>query len=216
MGMLVYSCISPRKIVHLPHCPMIQQIAKQNRRQFDSLDQAHQNGFRLCKCCPSAARKFNKERRGIKAFCNRTGMTVFLAEGEIHIVSEKDTWRIIAPNGKHKKLVLYHRSAIRRKGETNLGPVPGFHIQAFRSPTILGYLQYIEEHDNYRRDNPMISIKDFQTWETKKGKKKDGNYTRIKGTKKYRDAQNALKNREHWMKVNRVYAIIDEIRAAGR
>ena len=96
MCMLYYSANSHRKIVHLCHCKILQRIPKENRRSFDSLEEAHAKGYRLCNCCPPVAQRLRKERSAVISFCREQGFPYKLQDGVFHIISRHDCWRIIA------------------------------------------------------------------------------------------------------------------------
>ena len=149
---------SRKKVVHLPGCAYVRRMHNANRKQFDTLSLALDSGYRPCRCCcPSVQRKFAREKRKIEAFSQRNGLFVFSAEDGIHVISKLDTWRIVRTYGK-ACFDLYHRNTQVRAGDTK-SAVPGFHMQKVYRDSILGYLQFIRAHDDYRQAHPLPAAK---------------------------------------------------------
>ncbi len=192
----------------MPHCKVIRRIAKENRRNFKSLEEAQSCGFRLCNCCTPVAQKYRKERNSVKDLCKENGLTFKLRNGVIHVISRHDCWRIVT-EGKNNSLRLYHRNTdLRRRKNSYKTAIRGFHLQSFVSQTITGYLKYIGSHDRYRDahpdtevyglyDDPSIDLKNI------KGK----------GTKKQRKEMAKLKRRERKAGMIRVNSLLDELSA---
>ena len=207
MCTLFYSTNSHRKIVHLCHCKVLQRIPKENRRSFGSLEEATDHGYRLCNCCPPIAQKYRKERIPVKDFCNSHGFSFSLLNGAIHVVSRHDRWQIIT-NGEKNKPFLYHRNTEERSNGKYPSVIPGYHSQASRSTTILGYLQYIDSHDRYRDEHPYnkhsspISGKNtIPGWFVEKYGKEylndnSSQFKPRKGTKRYRKEQDRKKRQK--------------------
>ena len=227
MCTLVYSANSHRKIIHFSHCKIIQRIPKSSRRTFDSLETAQEHGYRLCKCCPSIARKYRKERKQVDDFCKDNGFTFKLLDGKIHVISKHDCWQIIV-NGNNKSLFLYHKNTYKRYyKETLPSIIPGFHSQSFRSKTILGYLEYIASHDKYRDEHPctenssssMVKTRNMPEWaKDKYGRdyiNPSPSYRKIKGTKRYRKEQAKKKQQERRASIIRVNALLEELTVIG-
>lgn len=211
---LIYSIKSHRKIAHYPHCSIIHRIAKGNRRTFESFDEAQAQGYMLCNCCPPIAQRYRKERGAVDDYCAGRGLTLYLHDGIIDIFSRHDCWRLIT-KGQKNSIFLYHKNNLKKYVWTkDKDLVPGYHLQAFRSNTILGVLEYIDSHDNYREAHPYPQwlIQDGATEDHIDKKKK--RTTPRKGTKRYRKEQAKKKRRERQNSIERVYALLDEISAA--
>ena len=115
MCTLHYSVNSHRKIVHLSHCKVLRRIPKESRRSFESLEEAKAHGYRLCRCCPSIAQKYRKERNQVKRFCRDHDFTFMLLNDVIHVISRHDCWRIITC-GNNKRLFLIYSKEPDRGG----------------------------------------------------------------------------------------------------
>ncbi len=219
MCTLIYSIKSHRKIVHYPHCSIIHRIAKGNRRTFESIDEAQAQGYMLCNCCPPIAQRYRKERGAVDDCCAGRGLTLYLHDGIIDIFSRHDCWKLIT-KGQKNGIFLYHKNNLKKDVWTrDKNRVPGYHLQAFRSGTILGYLEYIDSHDSYRDAHPYPDwmIQDGALGEqegTIEKKKKEKRTTPRKGTKRYRKEQAKKKRKERDASIKRVYALLNEISAA--
>ena len=228
MCTLFYSANSHRKIVHQSHCKILKRVPKDNRLRFESLEEAQAHGYRLCNCCPSVAQKYRKERAQIVQFCRKHSFAMKLQDGVIHVISRHDCWRIIT-NGNNNTLFLYHKNTAKRTyKEKTPSIIPGYHSQAYRSKTILGYLEYIDSHDGFRDEHPcteFVSAKqdkvcDMPSWIADKYGQDyyslvAPQYKRIKGTKRYRKEQAKKKRQERRASIIRVNALLDELAAIG-
>ena len=227
MSLLVYSIGSHRRIAHFPHCKIINRIAKENRRTFASLEEAQENGYRLCNCCPSVAQKYRKERKAVDAFCRENGLEISLKNGALHIRSRHDRWQIIS-NGQYNKLFLYHKNKGPRRPEKTPSVIPGFHSQAYRAECILDYLRSIKRHDNYRDIHPCTEWEEPETIQYEPSPLKQMLMEKglisaeqsapgppIKGSKRYRKEQKIKKEEKRRVQLDRVFALIDKISATN-
>ncbi len=228
MCTLHYSVNSHRKIVHLSHCKVLRRIPKESRRSFESLEEAKAHGYRLCRCCPSIAQKYRKERNQVKRFCRDHDFTFMLLNDVIHVISRHDCWRIITC-GNNKRLFLYHKNTAKCiRDEKMPGIIPGYHSQNCRSGTILGYLKYINYHDRYRDKHPCTESKaparNKACPASKKTAKKNEkeNIAAVsqknkpgKGTKRYRKQQARKKREKRLAAIIRVHALLDELAVIG-
>ena len=225
MCTLFYSAGSHRKIVHLSHCKVLKRVPKENRRSFESLEEAQAHGYRLC---PSIAQKYRKERSRVKKFCKDHDFTFKLQDGVIHVISKHDCWRMIT-NGNNNSLFLYHKNTAKRTYKEKIPSIiPGYHSQAYRSKTILRYLEYIDSHDGYRNDHPSTGstapkqdkVCNMPSWMTQKYGQDYSSfispqYRRIKGTKRYRKEQAKKKCQERRAAIIRVNALLEELAVIG-
>ena len=229
MCTLYYSANSHRKVVHHCFCSHFRRVPKESRRSFESLEEAQAHGYRLCNCCPPVAQKYRKERKEIQKYSAAHALTCKLQDGVFHVISKHDCWRIIV-NGKNNVLFLYHKNSEKRGGKKQQSSiVPGFHSQAYHAKTILGYLEYIVSHDEYRDQHPFTpystSAKHAETptipeWISRQyGNDRffapSAPYQRIKGTKKYKKKMAQKKRRDRHAAVIRVNNLLDELAVIG-
>ena len=148
--LVFYSSKSSEKVFHLSHCPNARRIRKENKKAFSTQEEARQAGYRMCDLCSVAGTKLRKEQRDVDDFCREYNISCRLEDGQLHVHTPNSEWRIIV-NGKANRLFLYHKNTYEKKEEKIPSIVPGFHSQAIRYSTILEYLDYIVQHDAFRR-----------------------------------------------------------------
>ena len=196
--MVIYSALSSNKIVHLPNCKFIKKI--KNKASFESLAHARKNGYRLCNCCAPISKKYQKESKEIEFFCRTEGLSVRLSDGELIIDTPcHSKWKLITAD-KSNKLFLYHKNSCTLNNSRPESMIPGYHIQAVREKTILNYLKYILNHDEWRRIHPLATPAVKRT-------------TSQKGTKRWRAEQKKEKSRQKKMQTRHVLDLIDSIQA---
>ena len=191
--MVFYSTKSNEKVFHLPHCKIARRIRKEYKTQFSSPEEARLAGYRMCNCCSLVGMRLRKEQKAVNQFCQENGISCWLEDGQLHVHTPRSKWRIIV-SGKANKLFLYHKNTYQ-KYENIPSIVPGYHSQATRSKTIIGYLEYIIQHDIYRRRQ-----------EKKAKQKADSMRNLRRNTRSY---QRGTDNRRY--NANQLYSIMDNI-----
>lgn len=191
--MVFYSTKSNEKVFHLPHCKIARRIRKEYKKQFATQEEARAAGYRMCNCCSLVGMRLRKEQKAVNQFCQENGISCWLEDGQFHVLAPRSKWRIIV-NGKANKLFLYHRNTYH-KDEAIPSIVPGYHSQATRSKTIVGYLDYIVQHDIYRRRQQV-----------KAKQKADSMRNLRKNTRPYRRGTD---NRRY--NANQLYSILENI-----
>lgn len=146
--MVFYSTKSNKKVFHLPHCKIQCRIQKEYKMKFDSEQEARAAGFRMCKCCSVVGMRLRREQVAVNEFCQKHCIELSLKDGYIQVSNGLGNWRIIV-RGKRNQLFLYHKNTYE-KHEDIPSIIPGYHSQAIRSKTIIGYLDYIVQHDKFR------------------------------------------------------------------
>lgn len=79
-------------------------------------------------------------------------MQCVLRDGEIDVTTPIGGWRLVW-KGKDK-IWLYHKNT-HRSHLTESEDIPGYHSQAIHKKTIMEYLEYIVQHDLYRKNSPL-------------------------------------------------------------
>lgn len=191
---MVYASTKSReKVFHLPHCKIHPRINRDYRITFDTPDKARAEGYRMCNCCSVIGMRLRKERAAVEEFCERNKLTYLLWDGEMLIKTPNSDWKIII-NGRNKKMFLYHKNKFRSPSDDE-SMIPGYHSQAIREKTILGYLQYIVSHDDFRQ-------KEAQARERKRNSKRDLR-------RNTHHIQRGKTNRKY--SANRLYSILDSL-----
>ncbi len=154
---------SSNKIIHVQNCGYVKQIPQKNKKFFNDPKEAVESGYSFCKHCSYLNRYVRRERNSIENYCKANGLFMEFnrKDGSLDIISHTGKWKIIV-NGQRHFIWLYHKNL---SGMNNSSMVPGYHSQKVRKSTILGYLEYIVEHDTYREEDPLYS------YQKKTGKK---------------------------------------------
>lgn len=191
--MVFYSIKSTEKVFHLPHCKIRQRMNKEYEQHFDTPEEAREHGYRMCNCCSPVGSRLRKEQVAVNQFCQENGVSCRQEDGQLHIRTPHSKWRIIV-NGKAKKLFLYHKNSYE-KPERIPSIVPGYHSQAIRCDSIMGYLQYIVEHDTFRVRERKIAKK-----------KKRAYHNLRKNTWKYQKGRGNAR-----VSANQLYSVLDNV-----
>ena len=191
--MVFYSTKSNEEVFHLPHCKIARRIRKEYKMRFAAPEDARAAGYRMCSCCSIVGMRLRKEQNAVNRFCQENGVSCWLDDGRLHILTPMSEWRIIV-SGKANKLFLYHKNTYE-KYEKIPSIIPGFHSQATHSATIVGYLDYIVQHDTFRRR------------QKKKSKQKANDIRNLR--KNTRHYQHCTDNRR--FNANQLYSILDQI-----
>ena len=158
MGKRVISMDSKSMVYHRSNCRYAKQIHEKNKVQMKR-DDIETYGYRPCKCCSSVRGIFNNEKGNILKFTNQHNMDVDLLDDKLYIRTDVGCWKI-----RYKpdidKLVLLHKNYV--DGRIDLDEVENgqYHRQVdiFQSDSIMKYINYIYEHDRYKK----ISINDYR------------------------------------------------------
>lgn len=187
---------SSKRIVHRNDCRYVKMIPEKNRKFFATVEEARAEGYFCCKYCSHVWKYVEKEKGALDDYCSENGLSYRFnrMDGFLDIDSRQDRWKVIV-NGKKHHIFLYHRNTkISLKPESSL--VSGFHSQKTISPTVLGYMKYISEHDEY--------VEKMTRTHKKKSKP-------IKGTKRYWKQVRREKKSLRRKQIRNVLEIIDRI-----
>ena len=196
--MYYYCKKSSRKIIHKVECAYISSIDINDIGWFESLTEAYEHGYRLCKHCSPLFKHYKNERDKILEYCQNRGLSVWLGDKGISIHSLKSRWKIALDDKDH--MILYHKNDFETSRDY-LSEIKGYHYQGdVRCDRIVEYLEYIVEHDRYRLNNPVYVPK----------KKKEHSLPK-KGTKRYKKAQKKLEKHKRIQAIKNVISLIDSI-----
>ena len=148
--MFYYSIDSKEKVVHYEGCHHLKNIKKGNLKSFDSIHDVRKSEYRLCSCCSPITEHIRKEQSELESYCLENGMLYFVHKGNLHIRTHHSKWKVLATNSKGV-LELHHANSYEKEHDNS---VPGYHMQNLFSDSVLGYLEYINEHEYYRMLNP--------------------------------------------------------------
>ena len=191
--MFYYSIDSKEKVVHYEGCHHLKNIKSDNLKSFENIQEVRKSEYRLCSCCSPITEHLKKEQAVLENYCLENGLLYFVHKGNLHIRTHHSKWKVLASNNKNV-LELHHENSYEKEHDNS---VPGYHKQNFFSDSVLGYLEYINEHEYYRMLNPLHIV-------TKKEPPK-------KGTRRYRGQQKALARKERKRQIWNVINLIDSL-----
>lgn len=148
--MLYYSKKSKHKIVHKYGCSCLNKMSPQNQKTFSSFSEARASGYHFCKNCSPMIKKYRNEATEFNSICEENRYTVRVGRASIDIVSEVDSWKICLTD--NSKTILYHKNFYY--SENDKSPIKGYHNQNCSYNKLIGYLDYIKSHDEYRIEHP--------------------------------------------------------------
>lgn len=197
--MFVASKNGKEKVYHMDTCGHVKQMTDENKLFFYTEQEVKEAGFRACNDCSKMARQYKKEKKAIQDICSKNNISVELYDGEIHVDTCIESWKIVT-TGKKQRLILFHANkGIYRLKKTAKGRVlHDYHLQKdVHSKTIAKYLRYIIKHDEWlvsgARENQYKSIK--------------------RNSKKNRNKYNAEKKKAKKQAVFRVCNMIERLEA---
>ena len=147
---------------------------------------ARKQGKCACKYCNTMKFKYNSEKMVIDHYCKGNNL-IYRFDGDTLLVqSEIGAWKILY-NRNWEQFLLYHANRIPNDMDLKLLPSNGYHAQKDAKPSksIMRFMIYIREHDNFRKGQ-LENIED--DYRNKKCSEK--NYKKLKKkAKTYRVAR---------------------------
>ena len=92
--MFYYSKRSHRRIVHTQACFLVRGFAPETIGTFETLSEAFDAGYRLCRRCNPILRQYRKEQMAILDYCRENGMSFHLNDRYLSIISPISRWRV--------------------------------------------------------------------------------------------------------------------------
>ena len=179
------------KVAHYPGCQFVSRISEVNLGYYENTYYAKEDGYRLCKCCDPMARRLNDRDEEMLDFCRERAISYKVENGELMITTPFSEWK--AYPGEGSRYILYHRNT---RGNTKC-----YHLQTDRYSDVMKMLEYIDDHDRYRLDNPLPKPKKVKA-------------APKKGTKRYRAAERRNKEKKRRQEIRNVLSLIDSLALA--
>ena len=192
---------STNKIVHRLDCRYVKMMPAKNKKYFSRFKEASDAGYVQCKYCAPIKEYLKKEEKDLRSYCNGNGLFYSFnnSDGSLDIISRTGKWKIIV-NGQKNFIWLYHMNTDYRHDTSKFSDmVPGYHSQNVRKSTLLGYMSYIVNHDNFRHENPLY------------GKYYHPN--RIKGSKRWRKERKRADRIRRAQSIDYVLSLLDGMSA---
>ncbi len=148
--MSFYILKSSNKVFHNENCHHIKFKEKSNLLEIQSLEEGVNKGYFLCKNCSEIYKFYKKERKAIDEFIKVKNMEIEYENNQMKVKTIYSEWKILINDNK---LVLYHKNTMGYQKSDE--KIKGFHNQKVRGKSIKEYLQYIVNHDEYRKKHPV-------------------------------------------------------------
>ena len=200
--MFYYSKRSHRRIVHMQARFLVRGFAPETIGTFETLSEALDAGYRLCRRCNPILRQYRKEQMAILDYCRENGMSFHLNDRYLSIISPISQWRVaVSPSGT---TMLYHKNTEFRASDA-ASAIRGYHNQHIRFRSLPEYFSYITSHDAYRMHHPEAPRAAL----TKKPPKQKE--PPRKGTKRWHKEQTRRRAAERRRAIRNVLALIDSL-----
>lgn len=189
-------------IYHRPQCGCLTKVEETNQLPTSqNIFVMYTLGYTPCKICSPLIRRYEMEKKEIKSFCLEHGISMKVRDETILIDTHVSSWKIIYVQKNRKYLRLYHENTqlYFKCKQVNGEIIKQYHNQTdAHSSTILGYLEYIYEHDQFR--------------DKEKNKYKHQN----KNTRTQKYLYRRSKRRDINRSSRRVYNLLDELQAQNK
>lgn len=199
--MLYYSKNSKSKIVHFASCRHSKSMLLENLGSFETLREAQEAGYRLCKHCNPVFPFYRSTRVQTQDYCRQNGIACEIYWQYVRLWTPHSSWRIVpTDNGE---VALYHKNQWESYRDAQ-SSVKGFHLQNKRCKSLLDYCKYIVEHDQYRCACPA----------------QKPNYAKLpkppapKGSKRWVKEQKREAKRERRRAIDNVFNLFAQLEAA--
>ncbi len=201
--MYYYSETSSKKIIHSSKCSHVQNVDIDSVGSFETLEEAYRQGYRLCRHCSPLAKRYRKESESLVNYCQGHAVSVFFNDRFIGIHTPHSKWKIIL-SADGSELVLYHRNTFETKKDCT-SPVKNYHYQRVRQDSVLGYLEYIAEHEYYRMMHPVEILPHHKK-----------STLPMKGTKRYKKLQKKAEQYARKQSITNVLNLIDSLQVQSQ
>ena len=183
---------------------LVRGFAPETIGTFETLSEAFDTGYRLCRRCNPILRQYRKEQMAILDYCRENGLSFHLNDRYLSIISPISQWRVtVSPSGT---TMLYHKNTEFRASDA-ASAIRGYHNQHISFDSLLQYFTYITSHDAYRMHHPGAPRAAL----TKKPPKQKE--PPRKGTKRWHKEQTRRRAAERKRAIRNVLALIDSLDA---
>lgn len=153
--MRIMSRESSVMVYHRPECRFAGRIRKRNRLQMEWED-AERKGYRPCKCCDGIQYLYKMEKEKLQRYAEQFHLDVDMRDHKIYVRTDAGCWKIIYRIRMQRFILLHRNYAKERIPLEDVEKIP-FHRQGDvpESGSIMKYLKYIKEHDEYKLKMPV-------------------------------------------------------------
>ncbi len=152
--MRIMSRESSNMVYHRPECRYAGKIRKKNRVQMKWED-AEWKGYRPCKCCDGIDFLYKMEQEKIERYAEQFNLDVDFKDRKIYVRTDAGCWKIIYKI-RNQRFILLHRNYVNGRIDLEDAEKAPFHRQGDmpESGTIMKYLKYIKDHDEFKHNMP--------------------------------------------------------------
>ena len=180
-------------VYHRRGCKYVQMINEEYKKEGVA-SSLKKKGYCKCKYCSTLAFKFKSEKHVIDKYCEDNNL-IYRVDDELLLVqSEIASW-LIKYDDKNEEFILFHGNRCPEDVELKKLLSKDYHRQksAKTSKTLMGFLIYIKDHDNYR-NNIIENVENMP-----------------KNTKRQRAEYHKAKKKERTYKIARVLQLINSM-----
>lgn len=146
--MLYASKNSRSKLMHTKKCRYRFRIARHNLIRFYNLSDGLKEGYYLCSCFYRDDESITMPNSSIGEKLKANDIDVmFNGEHGFDIITPYSEWKVVS--GKNKRKSLYHKNEC--DSPNTVSKIKGYHYQSFRVINLEQVIDYIIEHDKYRK-----------------------------------------------------------------
>lgn len=152
--MRIMSRESSNMVYHRPECRYADKIRKKNRIKMNWED-AEWKGYRPCKCCDGIEFLYKLEMEKIRRYAEQFNIDVDLKDRKVYVRTDAGCWKIIYKI-RDQRFILLHRNYVNGRVRLEDAEKAPFHRQGDmpEAGSIMKYLKYIKEHDEFRQNAP--------------------------------------------------------------
>ena len=150
--MRIMSRESSNMVYHRPECRYAGKIRKKNRVQMKWED-AEWKGYRPCKCCDGIDFLYKMEQEKIERYAEQFNLDVDFKDRKIYVRTDAGCWKIIYKI-RNQRFILLHRNYVNGRIDLEDAEKAPFQGDTPESGTIMKYLKYIKDHDEFKHNMP--------------------------------------------------------------
>lgn len=181
--MFSYSKALKKFTIHNSSCPHCKAIKADNLQTIETLSDFNIQGCHFCLSCFGLIDLYEQEKDQLDKLQISNKISIHYHQEQIFIKSLLSQWIIFID--LHDQIQLYHKNSNKKHNEDS--EIYGYHNQNVQFNTLHEFVEYIIEHDDYRRTHP-----DSHTYHARKPKRYSQGYKQFikhkKANKNHRDA----------------------------
>jgi len=185
--MFSYSKALKKFTIHNSNCPHCKTIKSDNLETIESLEEFNIHDCHFCLECFGLIDLYEHEKAQLEKIQLTNRINIHYEDEQIYIKSLLSQWIIFIDFNDNLK--LYHKNSNKKHNEDS--EIYGYHNQNVQFNTLEEYMNYIIEHDEYRRKHP-----DSHTYYARKPKRYTQAYKQFekhkKASKNHRAAVNTM------------------------